>query len=176
VVEALLALISQGDLRPTAARVAQRAGVSLRSVFQHFDDMETLLAAAGARQVERIEAFLQPLPSEGPLVLRIRALVDQRARVLEFVTPVRRAAVLLEPFSPALQESRDLMLRRARVELQTVFGPELSARAAADRREVVAALDAATTWAAWDHLRDRQGLNVAAAKRVITRAITSLLS
>ena len=42
VVDALLDLIDEGDLRPPAADVARRAGVSLRSVYQHFDDLETL--------------------------------------------------------------------------------------------------------------------------------------
>ena len=49
VVDALLDLVDEGDLRPSAADVARRAGVSLRSVFQHFDDLETLFRVAGER-------------------------------------------------------------------------------------------------------------------------------
>src|SRR5437870_4843088 len=56
VVDALLALLEEGDLRPPAPRIADRAGVSLRSVFQHFADRETLFAAVAAAQLERMRA------------------------------------------------------------------------------------------------------------------------
>ena len=49
IVDAMRALHAEGDLRPTAPRVAARAGVSLRTVWQHFADMEALLLEAGRR-------------------------------------------------------------------------------------------------------------------------------
>jgi hypothetical protein len=52
IVDALRALNQAGDVRPTAARVAERAGVSLRTVWQHFDDLESLLLEAGQRDFE----------------------------------------------------------------------------------------------------------------------------
>src|SRR5260370_25161184 len=125
VVDALLALIHEGELRPTAARIAERAGVSLRSVFQHFDDMEALLASAGARHIDRIGELARPLPYDSPLERRVRALVDQRSRIFEFTTPVRRSSMLQEPFSAALQAARDRMLAFALDEAQQLFAPEL---------------------------------------------------
>jgi TetR/AcrR family transcriptional regulator, regulator of autoinduction and epiphytic fitness len=62
IVDALLALIDRGDLRPSAARVAERAGVSLRSVFQHFSDVESLFAAAASRQAERVSIHVGGIP------------------------------------------------------------------------------------------------------------------
>ena len=47
IVDATIGLLEDGDLRPTAPRVAERASVSVRSVFQHFDDLETLHAVGG---------------------------------------------------------------------------------------------------------------------------------
>ena len=37
-VDSLLNLLDEGQLTPTAAEIAARAGVSERSVFQHFPD------------------------------------------------------------------------------------------------------------------------------------------
>ena len=54
------ALLEQGDLRPTAPRVAEAAVVSVRSIFQHFDDLETLHAAVAERLVERVSLLLVP--------------------------------------------------------------------------------------------------------------------
>jgi len=42
IVEALLELVREGELLPTAEQVSQRAGVGTRTVFRHFDDMESL--------------------------------------------------------------------------------------------------------------------------------------
>src|ERR1043165_6133853 len=66
VVDALLQLINEGDLRPTAPRIAERAKVSLRSVFQHFTDLEALYAAATTREIDIIAGLVEALPSEGP--------------------------------------------------------------------------------------------------------------
>jgi len=40
IVDALLACYEAGDLRPSLPEVAARAGVSLRSVHNHFDDAD----------------------------------------------------------------------------------------------------------------------------------------
>src|SRR5262245_53678426 len=95
VTDAVLDLLQEGILRPTAARIAERAGVSLRTVFQHFEDMEQLRATAGYRETLRLGKILHlhRLSSEGPIEARIEAFVDQRSKLLEAVAPVRRAAL-----------------------------------------------------------------------------------
>ena len=102
VVEALLTLNDEGNLRPTAREIADRAGVSLRSVYVHFEDLEDLFSAAAAKQFERLMALYRPLPHDGPLADRLAAFVAQRTRIMEAAAPVHRAALLQEPFSPAL--------------------------------------------------------------------------
>src|SRR5829696_8995566 len=97
---AYLDLLSEGDLRPTAERTAERAGCSPRSVFKHFPDRESLFAAASEIQEQRVRDLMGELPdAAAPLEERLDAFVEQRARFHEFVTPVRRAALLTEPFS-----------------------------------------------------------------------------
>src|SRR5213595_516247 len=75
VVDALLQLINEGDLRPTAPRIAERAKVSLRSVFQHFTDLEALYAAATSREIEIIAGMVEPVAAEGSLQARVDAFV-----------------------------------------------------------------------------------------------------
>jgi AcrR family transcriptional regulator len=174
VVEAYLSLIEEGDLRPSANRIAERAGVSLRTVFHHFDDMETLFERVAERQLRRF-APATPPPATGPLDARIDAFIAVRTGMLEAVTPVRRVAVLNEPFAPVLaarlQWSRDLAL----TEVARVFRAELRGRTRADRSETIAALAAATDWTVWEALRAHQGLSVAMATRVMRRTIAALL-
>src|SRR5437763_16935587 len=110
IVDALRALHHDGDLRPTAPRVAERAGVSLRTVWQHFADLETLLVEAGRRDYEIAVRYVVPVDPAAPLPARTRELVSQRGRMYEALAPVWRAAKLQEPFSPQIRRNRDRLL------------------------------------------------------------------
>jgi AcrR family transcriptional regulator len=176
VVDALLGLIEEGDLRPTAPRIAERAGVSLRSIFQHFNDLEALFAAAAARQLEQLSALVAPVSTDAPLTHRLDAFVAQRARVLEALTPVSRASRLQEPGSAALRSTRQRLLRRGRAEVAAVFAAELRRRPGADRVELLDALDAASSWQTWEALRAHQRLSTARARRVMRRTLAALLA
>jgi len=176
VVDALLSLIEAGDLRPTAPRIAERAGVSLRSVFQHFRDLEALFAAAADRQTTRLRGLVTPIRTDLPLPQRLASFVAQRARLLEALSPVRRAAVLMEPFSAEiaarLRDARAL----ARAEVQRVFARELVSRPPALRRQLLAALDVASSWSTWEPLRRHQGLSVERAREVMAAMLTAMLT
>jgi AcrR family transcriptional regulator len=174
VVDALLELIDEGDLRPPAPRIAERAGVSLRSVFQHFRDLEALFAVAADRHLERVLAMSTPLPTTGPLGERLDAFVEQRARIYEWGTRLRRASLVQEPFSSQAVASRDRILALARDELERTFAVEL-VEAADDRAELIEAIDAASSWQVWEALRSHQGLDEAAARKVLHRLLLSLL-
>jgi TetR/AcrR family transcriptional regulator of autoinduction and epiphytic fitness len=175
IVDALLEMHVDGDLRPTGERIAERAGVSLRALWANFKDMETLYAAAGERLIELQRASYRQIPADLPLPLRVEAFCTQRARMLEILAPAARAAQLREPFSAQLQRNRAKQYARARKEIDILFGAELSA--AGDSREQLRdALLAATTWPAWSVLRDLLELDVDAACGVMTRTVTSLLA
>lgn len=169
VVEAHLELLNEGDLRPTIEAIAQRARVSERTVFQHFEDREALFAAVSALQAERIEGLRRELPTGGPLEERLHAFVDQRSRVLEFISPVRRAALLEEPFSGFLAEGLAAVRRLGADEVRAVFAAELGDEATA------AALVAATSWSSWENLRRHQGLSEEQARAAMRRAMEALL-
>src|SRR4051794_23069252 len=99
IVGAMLELYEDGDVKPSAERIASRAGVSERTVFQHFHDRESLFAAVAERQFERIDRLGDPVAPNLPLPERIDHFLRVRVRQLEAITPVRRAALLVEPFS-----------------------------------------------------------------------------
>ena len=70
-VDSLLGLLDEGQMTPTAAAIAARAGVSERSVFQHFPDREALLEAVAREQYDRVVPTLRPIDSSLPLSERI---------------------------------------------------------------------------------------------------------
>src|SRR5215813_472395 len=78
IVEAHLALIGEGDLRPTGERIAERAGISLRALWTNFKDMEALFAASGKRLAKRQAAEFRPVSPNLPLPQRVEEFCVQR--------------------------------------------------------------------------------------------------
>jgi TetR/AcrR family transcriptional regulator of autoinduction and epiphytic fitness len=175
IVDAHLALLASGDLKPTGERIAEAAGVSLRTLWTSFKDMETLFAAAGERLIERELAVYQPIDPALPLAARVTAFCAQRATMLEILAPAARAAVIREPFSAALRRNRTVELGRVSAELSTLFSAELDA-VGTGREELLAALMVASTFAAWSVLRDQLNLGVDAARSVMERIVAALLT
>ena len=171
IVEAHVALILEGDLRPTADRIAKQAGVSLRALWSHFADMEALFAASGERILEQRDEAHQPVPTDLPLAARIEAYCQQRARLLEHIAPAAKASALKEPFSPALQSYRRSHTERVRTELKILFAREINGD-----ETLLSALTATSMWPTWGTLRDAMGLEPDAARLVLTRAVTALLT
>jgi TetR/AcrR family transcriptional regulator, regulator of autoinduction and epiphytic fitness len=175
VVESLLSLLDDGNVRPTARQVAERAGVSLRSVYVHFDDLEDLFTAAAHRFFERHRELIKPLPHDGPLEERLDAFVDQRARMHDAARSIRRAAVLQEPFSPALAEVLALGRRLARGEVKQVFSIEIEQREQPDRRRFVTELDVVAGGTTWESLRGHHGLSCGDAREVMRAMLRAIL-
>lgn len=175
IVDATITLLEQGDLRPTAPRVAEQAGVSVRSIFQHFDDLETLHAAVAERLVERVSLLVFPVSPELPLEERLDRFVRQRALLLETVTPIRRAAAVHGPFSAEITARLRAGQAFLRSEVQRTFEPELST-AGAERDDLLDALDAALGWGVWDALRAGVGRDQEAAARVMRHLAAAALA
>lgn len=175
IVDALRALHHDGDLRPTAPRVAERAGVSLRTVWQHFADLETLLVEAGRRDYEIALRYVVPIDPAAPLETRMRDLVHQRGRMYEALAPVWRAARLQEPFSPQIRRNRDRLLESSRDQLDRIFGVELAVLPVERRASTFAALQVAVSWSTWESLRGELALSVEAAERAVLVLVERLI-
>ena len=175
IVEATVALVEEGDVRPTAPRIAERAGVAVRSVFQHFDDLPALHTAVVQRVVERLAVLVVPADAARPLADRIDAFAHNRAALLEAVTPFRRAAAVHSPFAPELREAVAQGSAFLRQEVEVAFAPEIEAAAPGDRRRLVDTLAAATSWGVWDGLRADAGDTPEQARVVLRLLLTALL-
>lgn len=171
IVDAHMQLIAEGDLRPTADRIAKVAGVSLRALWSHFADMEALFAASGERVLARRDAAFQPIRADLPLAERISAYCTQRARLLEQIASTAKAASLKEPFSPALQGYRRTHTERVTEELRVLFGGELGGD-----DMLVAALTAVSMSPTWGTWRDTMGMSPSAAQAALTSTVTALLT
>ena len=159
IIDALLACYEAGALRPSVPEVAAQAGVSVRSVHNHFADVEALRAELANRQWERYSHLLGAATT-------LEELVEERAAFYEAVTPVRRAALLTVHSSPSIARNLARLDRVMRRELEAMFpavkGPALDA------------LELVTSWDAWNRLRSAQGCSVSGATRVVIDVVRNL--
>ncbi len=154
---ALLELLDEGVLRPRAQEIAKRADVAVRTVFQHFDDMEGLYAEILRRQSERITPFLAPLDPHRSTSDKVRTLIEMRDSMYALAAPLRRSMTRVETastsktFETALAELRRVMTQQ----IQQGFVKELHLNT--DPYDVLPRIEAITSFETWDHFTRIQG-------------------
>jgi AcrR family transcriptional regulator len=175
IVAALYDLVRDGDPAPTAATIAKRAGVALRSIGQHFPSRETLLAAVAEHHLAAVGKPPE-LITEGPRPARIRSFVRARAEDLERTIPMRRAIAAMPAPSEAIRSQLAVVLERRRAELALVFAAELEAHPADARRRLLDRLDLVSSGPAWDLLRQQQGHAVRSAATELATLLAAVLA
>lgn len=180
VIDALVALCVEGDPSPTALRVAERAGVALRTVYGHFADMESLYAEAGDREMALVAGMVRPVDLEASLADRLEQFVADRAAVLEHLLPLVRAAAVRAPSSPQLRTLRTRFLELGDGQVLASFAPEVERLASERQQEVLDVAHLVAGGNAWEALRDDRALDEAASARVmettLARALLPLLA
>jgi AcrR family transcriptional regulator len=170
IVLALMELIQEGVLLPTGGQVAARADVGLRTVFRHFEDMESLHSEFQARVKSLAAPLMEERLPDGTLEARITAFVRRRAAVFERIAPFKRSGRLQAWRSPVVRESQEAMVRSLRSELRRVL-PELEALP----RSLQNAVELVTSFEGWDRLRTEQNLGRERAQESMRDAVLVLL-
>jgi AcrR family transcriptional regulator len=176
VVEALLDLYHDGNLRPSTEEIAARSGLSPRSLFRYFDDVDDLNRAAMRGLQDRVEhLFPVTVNHHQPIDVRVAALVDQRLRLYDAIGNAALVARLRSPFQPLLAEQVRQNRAFFRGQIETLFAPELAALPEGRATRVLAAADVLTTFEACQLLTVEQELSPEEARGVLGEALTALL-
>jgi len=176
--EACLDLLQEGELQPSADEVAERAGVSRRSIFNHFSDLAELYDAVVEAGTERCAPLLEEISDQGPVADRVEHLVQVRSIFLEATAPFTRALTAQSLVGSASDQARRVSkeaIRRRHAEVERLFHHELRDSGASERTEILEALSAAMAPASWEHLRGFRGLSVARARGIMKRTLIALL-
>lgn len=177
VVTALLGLYREGVLMPSADEIATRAGVSARSLFRYFADVDDLASAAVARQAEHLLPLLElELDPEAPLDERIDAFVAIRIRLLEGMGEVGRVARFRASTQPIVAEGLARVREALRDQVAVTLGPALADRPDDERRSLLAAADVLCSWEAHDLMRRDQRLDAPATAAAMGLALRRLLA
>lgn len=89
--EACLDLVQEGTLRPSATQIAERAGVSRRSIFHHFSGLAQLYDAVVEVGLERYASLLEAISDREPIARRVEHLARVRSQFLEATVGFARA-------------------------------------------------------------------------------------
>jgi AcrR family transcriptional regulator len=171
IVAAMLELVRAGAISPSAEEVAERAGLGLRTVFRHFDDMDSLYR----EMAEAMRNELQPIVA-APFASRdwpgrLEEIVDRRARLFERAMPFKNAADVHRHRSVFLRKDYEMMRSAERAALEAALPAALKS----DKR-FFEALDQALSFSTWQHLRRDQKLSQAQARVTVEYAIRALVA
>jgi AcrR family transcriptional regulator len=171
IVQALLDLVGEGEISPSAEQVAHRAQVGLRSVFRHFKDMDSLYSEMSqVIEAEIVKTFYRP--HVGVTVAeRLTDLISRRAGLFERIGPFRRASTTLAHRSSFLASEQRRMTAGLRKILEDALTPEM----VADRAKAEV-LDLLLSFDCWNRLRRDQNLSPSEAEAVIANAISRLIA
>lgn len=175
IVSSMILLIEEGHLRPTAAAIADRAQVSVRSVFQHFNDLGALFQAAADSTMHRVWSLVRPVPDTGSVDDRLKALLEMRWDIYDHIAPIRRAATLIEDQLPMFVEGRNQFRNMLRSLIERIFTAEIAHLDADARRETLDAMVVTCEFEFMEVLRRQMELPRDAAMAAQKRALVSLL-
>ena len=174
VIAAAKAMIAETSMAPTVVAVARRADVSVRSVFQHFGDVESLFVTV----MDSIrQDFVLPPPgsNDRPLTVRVASVVQGLAEIFDKIVPLRVAAGQFAGH-PALIERGLASKRELRAATFEAFAPEFGVLSEQAREELADAIGAALSLDAWIVLRRRDGLSFERAAAIWRLTLTALLA
>lgn len=171
IVAAMMDMVRAGEISPSAERVAARADVGLRTVFRHFQDMDSLYREMSMAIEREIRVIVdRPLESE-PGPARVVELIGRRAEAFETIAPFRRAAEAFRHRSKFLGSDYGRLV----IQLREILVRELPPAVARDPLKLEA-LDLLLSFEAWARLRREQGLTVERAKAVLESAARALIA
>jgi TetR/AcrR family transcriptional regulator of autoinduction and epiphytic fitness len=177
IVNAAIGLQTEGNVRPSMQQISERAGVSLRTAFQHFPEKHQLRRAIldELTRLNRVDPPSPELAEHSALEARMARFLDIRARQLEGLTPHRRASNSMIDTSPLLQEHRLRVRRRYRNVVETWFRAELDALTAARRRKWLVAIATLVDWEMWQSLRTFPNRSVVKCKEAVSLLLRAAL-
>ena len=170
VLDALIEMADEGRAEPPIEEIAERAGVSYRSVYRYFEDRTDLMLSAISRVMgESWPIFDVADLGDGTLDERIERLIAVRLDAYHRLAPLTRAAVHQRANEPGVIESYDRVRDYLRQQLATQFGPELSALPGDERSLVLAVLDAMFQFEALDYLAEHDAMDDDELSQVLSR-------
>lgn len=170
IIEAMLSLVREGKIVPTAEEVAARAEIGLRSVFRHFSDMEILRQEMVGQIAQSYMKWLAPFEGDDWRE-KLKELVNRRASAYEEVLPFKRAADVRRYKSSAIGTEYDRINMLMRSRLHSILPAEIASEAT-----LFESLDLVLSPDSWQRLREDQNLSIENSRKALELMVQAILS
>ncbi|MDZ4778253.1 MAG: TetR/AcrR family transcriptional regulator [Alphaproteobacteria bacterium] len=170
IAETMLDLVFEGEMTPSAERIADRAGVGRRTVFRLFNDMEGVYREAHAVMLARVAPIIDEPISGATWRARLDQVIERRARLFEEMLPIKTASDAIRGQSPFLQADHAEITRMLRGVLLFIVPKTVS-----EDRTLFEAVELSLSFEAWRRLRQEQRLSAKSATAVMRRITAALL-
>lgn len=171
IIDAIIELVTDGKLEPTAEDVAVLANVTTRTVFRHFKDMEALYREIVADMHAETDALRVPFEPDRDWREQFDELVVRRTNLFERYTNRLLLSESLRSRSPAIADEMDVLVSQLREGLKARLPEAIVVDSIA-----LASLEVALGWEVWIRLRRDQGLSVKRARSVVQKLTDSVLT
>ena len=176
IIDAVFGLVCDGKVPPTVDDVADRAGVSVSSVFRNFDGLDDLQRQAFDMFAQRFAHLLQPaVTAEAERDIRIAAHVRVRLELFETAEPMmrvaRQRALDHQPMADGVGANRSALADQTRAH----FASEARQLTPADAANLVAVIDSLTSPEAYELMGAAHGRSRRQINRAWMAALTALL-
>ncbi len=163
-------LLRGGNLSPTADELARASGISLRTIYRHYEDIESLYRELAAQIDATVMPMLMRPYTSARWQEQVQEAVERRYTIFEHVLPLKAAADLRRYRSSYLMDvfRRSIALERA--QLEAVIPAHAENRAA-----LVRALEPVISFSAWKRMRIDQGLSFEEARDTMVHIVKALV-
>ncbi|HXA39600.1 MAG TPA: TetR/AcrR family transcriptional regulator [Phenylobacterium sp.] len=170
IVAAMLEIIHSGDMAPSAEQVAARADVGLRTVFRHFQDMDSLYREMSGVISAEVRAWAERPFKAQDWRGRVLELVERRAYAFEKIAPFLRASTIFRHRSKHLEADHTQFVTAQREILKRQLPP-----AVARDQLKLDILDLLLSFETWSRLRNEQGLSPKRAQETLAAALRRIV-
>jgi len=173
IADALYELLVEGAENPSGRDIAERANVSLRSVFQHFDDIEAVYSELITRQHERVAPFLEPISQKIPLNERVEIFIENRDSMFALAAPLRRSMGTYRGVktSHTIRRALTYIQRAQREQIAHSFAPELNGN-----EQLLLQLEVCLSFETWNQFTNQHGLSRAATRGHLHNLVMTMLA
>ena len=171
IIDALFSLVQSGEMKPSAARVAEMADVSLRTVFRHFEEIDDLYREMAHQCRARVNpTFEQPYQSTD-WKEQLLEHAERRIRVFEEIMYLRVCSESRRFQSDVLMSDYKRFFQTEREGLSKLL-PQSANLSEAE----FASIDVTLSFETFRRLRQESGFSVEKAREVILQMLKVIAS
>ncbi len=172
IIQAMMDLIVAGDMNPSTAKIAEHAGVGLRSIFRHFEDKDAIYREIDAILVKAYQPIMDAPYKSDAWQEQLMEMIERRSEISEAIAPYRVSTNAARKQSKFLRDSYRRLHEMEKGRLNAILPKDMQTDTANGRAIMVA-----VSFDTWRLLRQDEdmpsGDTVAAVKQLVTDIIAN---